>query len=110
MNNNNKSLRKSTEQAVRLMFSLNRAGLKQKEIAEIIGCTQGAVSKILGKKSTPHIPVHDKTADRYEYFRGDCARDSGNLRGDVPLHAFEDPTFDEVAFWEEMEQRELRGE
>ena len=97
--NNKKRLKKSTEQAVRLIFSLDRSGLKQKDIADIIVCTQGAISKILNKISTPHIPVHDCTADRYEYFQGDKARDSWNLRVNTPIFAVEDPVFEEVALW-----------
>lgn len=101
--------RKATEREVKLIFSLKRSGLKQRAIAEILGCKQSTVSKILSGKSTPHIPVHDATADRYEYFRGDEARDSGNLRGNHPIYSVEDPTFDEVALWEELEILERKG-
>ena len=98
------SRRKQTKTDVLLMFSLEREGMKQKDIAKRIGCRQSTVSKILSRFSTPHIPVHNCTADRYEYFLGDEARNTGNLLNGHPMYNPEDPTFEEVAFWEEIER------
>jgi len=97
---------KLTATEVRLIFSLKQDGLSQEDIAHVVQCSQGTVSKVLNKKSTPHKPVHDSTADRYEYFLGDAARDTGNLRNGHPVFSTEDPTFEEAAFWEEIEQYE----
>ena len=91
---------------VLLIFSLQRQKKSQAKIADIVGCSQGTVSKVLNKKSTPQKPVHDTTADRYEYFLGDAARDTGNTVNGHPVFSNEDPTFEEVAFWEELEQYE----
>ena len=99
------SRRKQTKEEVLLIFSLNKSGLKQREIADIVGCRQSTVSKILRKISTPQIPVHTCTADRYEYFLGDEARNTGNLLNGHPMYNPEDPTFEEVAFWEEVERK-----
>ena len=98
------SRKKQSKGDVLLIFSLDRAGLKQQAIAEIVGCRQSTVSKILRKVSTPHKPVRDCTADRYEYFLGDEARNTGNLLNGYPMYNPEDPTFEEVAFWEEIER------
>lgn len=95
---------KLTATEVTRIFALKREGLTQEEIASTIDCTQGTVSKILRKKSTPQKPVHDSTADRYEYFLGDAARNTGNTCNGHPVFSNEDPTFEEAALWEQLEQ------
>jgi len=97
---------KLTPAQVILIFSLQRGGKNQATIANIVGCSQGTVSKVLNKVSTPQKPVHDSTADRYEHFLGDAARDTGNTHNGHPIFSTEDPTFEEAAFWEELEQYE----
>jgi len=97
---------KMSREQLELIFSLDEGGVKQKDIADIVGCTQGAVSKTL-KGAPPSLKVvSDVIGDRYEYFLGDEARNTGNLLNGHPIYSMEDPTFDEAAFWEAIEQWE----
>lgn len=95
--------RKLTPSEVKDLFAMATAGMKPKDIAEVLQCHRDTIYKILRGDRRPHRKAHDSTADRYEYFQGDEAYNTGNFHNDNPIYNHPDPTFEEVAFMEELE-------
>lgn len=77
-------------------------GLTQKEIADIIGCNQGTVSRSLSKEvpAVDFYPMPDNGCYRAAWYDSE---ENGLSLYQQSLSPYEDPTFDAVAEWEEGE-------
>ena len=76
-----------------------KEGMSQKDIAYVMETNQSTISRVLTGERGEQI---DRLADRTEYFLGGIS--TGCYENGEEMGEFIDPTFESVAFEEEMEQ------
>lgn len=83
---------------------MKKEGFTQKEIAKLLGLTQSTISKVLSGVSGNKVR---EIADRMEYFTGGAAGGTGCYLNGIQIKELVDPTFEEVAFDEMLQNIEL---
>ena len=79
---------------------MSKEGMSQKDIAYVMECSRQTISAVLNERLTEV----DQIADRMEHFVGGAIGGTGNFENGEEMIEFTDPTFEQVAFEEELEQ------